>query len=107
MGFKDNEGKRIVLRGMSTGPPRIASAKRMERIFRHGGVTYATECVITTRRDSDSRQQYQAEIGALLSQHEQVFSLMSPRRPPDRGFEHTIKMEEGAKPMITAPLSSS
>jgi hypothetical protein len=24
-------------------------------------------------------------------------------RPPDRGFEHTIELEEGAKPMITPP----
>jgi hypothetical protein len=93
MGFRDTEGKKIVLRGMSTGAPRTVSAKRMERIFRHGGVAYATECVITTQRDSDSRQQYQAEIRDLLSQHEQVFGLMPPGRPPDRGFEHTIEME--------------
>jgi hypothetical protein len=103
MGFRDTEGKKIVLRGMSTGAPRTVSAKRMERIFRHGGVAYAAECVITTRRDSDSRQQYQVEIRALLSQHEQVFGLMSPGRPPDRGFEHTIEMEEGEKPVITTP----
>jgi hypothetical protein len=56
MGFKDTEGKKIVLRGMSTGAPRTVSTKRMERIFRHGGVAYAAECVITTRRDSDTRQ---------------------------------------------------
>jgi hypothetical protein len=37
MGFRDNDGKRIVLRGMSAGAPRTISAKRMERIFRHGG----------------------------------------------------------------------
>jgi hypothetical protein len=36
MGFKDGDGKRIVLRGMSTGALRTVSAKRMERIFRHG-----------------------------------------------------------------------
>jgi hypothetical protein len=42
MGFKDCEGKRIVLRSMSIGAPRTFSAKRMERIFRHGEVAYAT-----------------------------------------------------------------
>jgi hypothetical protein len=46
MGFKDSEGKRIVLRGMSTGAPWIVSAKRMERIFRHGEVAYAIECLM-------------------------------------------------------------
>ena len=28
---------------MSTGAPRIVSAKRMERIFRHGEVAYAAD----------------------------------------------------------------
>jgi hypothetical protein len=42
MGFKDQDGKKVVLRGMSTGAPRIVSAKRMERIFRHGEVAYVT-----------------------------------------------------------------
>jgi hypothetical protein len=34
--FRDSEGKKIVLRGMSTGALRTVSTKRMERIFRHG-----------------------------------------------------------------------
>jgi hypothetical protein len=41
MGFRDQDGKKVVLRGMSTGAPRTVSAKRMERIFRHGEVAYA------------------------------------------------------------------
>jgi hypothetical protein len=40
---------------------------------------------------------------ALLGQHQQVFSLIPPRRPPDKGFEHTIELEEGAKPIIISP----
>ena len=36
MGFKDIEGKKIVLRGMLIGAPRTMSMKRMERIFKHG-----------------------------------------------------------------------
>jgi hypothetical protein len=53
MGFRDSEGKSIVLRGMLIGAPMIVSAKRMERIFRHGEVAYAAECLITTQKDSD------------------------------------------------------
>jgi hypothetical protein len=48
MGFIDQDGKKVVLRGMSTGAPRIVSTKRMERIFRQGEVAYATKCLITT-----------------------------------------------------------
>jgi hypothetical protein len=56
MGFKDCDRKKVVLRGMSTGTPRTVSAKRMERIFRHGEVAYATECLITTWKNSEGRQ---------------------------------------------------
>jgi hypothetical protein len=54
-GFRDSEGKKTVLRGMSTRAPRTMSTKRMERIFKHGEATYATECVITTRRGLSSQ----------------------------------------------------
>jgi hypothetical protein len=56
MGFKDHDEKKVVLRGMSTGAPRIFLAKRMERIFRHREVAYADECLITTQKDSEGRQ---------------------------------------------------
>jgi hypothetical protein len=56
MGFRDHDGKKVVLRGMLTGAPKTVSSKRMERIFRHGEVAYATECLITTRKDSEGRQ---------------------------------------------------
>jgi hypothetical protein len=39
----------------------------------------------------------------LLGRHHQVFGLIPPGRPPDKGFEHTIELEEGAKPIITPP----
>jgi hypothetical protein len=66
MGFRDSDGKRIVLRSMSTGAPRTISAKRMERIFRHGEVAYAAECLITSQKDLEGRQQYQTEIKYFL-----------------------------------------
>lgn len=39
----------------------------------------------------------------MLNKHDQVFGEIPPERPPDRGFEHTIELEEGTKPMITTP----
>ena len=32
-----------------------------------------------------------------------MFGSIPPERPPDRGFEHTIELEAGATPVITAP----
>jgi hypothetical protein len=32
-----------------------------------------------------------------------VFGLIPPGVPPDRGFEHIIELEVGAKPIITTP----
>jgi hypothetical protein len=102
IGFKDRDGKKVVLRGMSTRAPRTVSAKRMERIFRHGEVAYVAECLITTRKDSEGRQQYHTKIKNLLGRHQQVFGSIPPGRPHDRGFEHTIELE-GGNPMITPP----
>jgi hypothetical protein len=99
---RDSDEKRVVLRGMSMGAPRTVSAKRMERIFRHGEVAYATECLITSQKDSKGRQRYQIEMRNLLGRYQQVFCSIPPGRPPDKGFEHTIELE-GAKPMITTP----
>jgi hypothetical protein len=107
MGFRDQNGKKVVLRGVSTGEPRTVSTKRMERIFRHGEVAYVIECLITTQKDSKGRQQYHTKIKNLLGRHQQVFEAIPPGRPPDRRFEHTIELEEGAKPMITPPYRHS
>jgi hypothetical protein len=103
MSFRDASGSRVVLRGMSTGAPRAVSTKRMERIFRHGDVAYAAECLITTRKDSEGREQYHPQIRELLGQYEPVFGPIPPGRPPDRGFEHMIELEAGATPVITTP----
>jgi hypothetical protein len=48
MRFKDQDGKKVFLRGMSTGAPGTVSTKRMERIFKHGEVESVAECLITT-----------------------------------------------------------
>jgi hypothetical protein len=66
MGFRDHDGKKVVLRGMLTRAPRIFSSKRMERIFIHGDVAHAAKCLITTRKDLEGRQQYHTEIKNFL-----------------------------------------
>jgi len=101
--FRDTSGSKVVLRGMSTGAPQAVSAKWMERIFRHDDVAYAAKCLITTQKDSEGREQYHPQIRELMSQYEPVFGPIPPRRPPDRGFEHTIKLATEDTPMINAP----
>jgi hypothetical protein len=39
----------------------------------------------------------------FMGRHQQVFEAIPLGRPPYRGFENTIELEEGDKPMITPP----
>ena len=101
--FRDADGRRVVLRGMASKAPKIVSARRMESIFRHDDIVWAAECVITPKESTDSGQPVHIDIKELLGKHDKVFGEIPPGRPPDRGFEHTIELEEGAKPVITTP----
>jgi hypothetical protein len=103
MSFKYTNGSRVVLRSMSTRAPRAVSVKRMEWIFHHSDVAYDAECLITTQKDSEGQQHYHPQIERLLRHYEPVFGPIPPRRPPDRGFEHTIELEPGATSMIIVP----
>jgi hypothetical protein len=52
---------------------------------------------------SHDHQHYPSNIQAFIRKHERVFESLPAGRPPDRGFEHVIELEEGSKPMITTP----
>ena len=43
------------------------------------------------------------DIHPILMKHKRVFDDIPPGLPPKRGFEHSIELEEGAKPVITIP----
>jgi hypothetical protein len=98
-----NRRKRVILIGMSTGAPRIVSNKCMEGIFRHEDVACVEECLITMQNPSQNRQHYHVDIQVILEKHDKVFGSIHARRPPDRGFQHVIKLEEGARSVITTP----
>lgn len=34
----------------------VVSTNRMEALFRHGDITYAVECLITTQKDTNNNQ---------------------------------------------------
>jgi hypothetical protein len=103
MKFFTPGGKQVVLRGMANNAPTVVSNKIMEAIFRHGDVVYAAQCFIMSQTDDEGRRHYHADIQDLLSRHDKVFGKIPPGIPPDRGFEQTIELEEGAKPVITTP----
>ena len=43
------------------------------------------------------------EIQSILDEYATVFGEILPRQPPDRGFEHTIELEQGIQAVITNP----
>jgi hypothetical protein len=48
-------------------------------------------------------QHYPMDVHNLLGKHDKVFEKIPLGVPPDRGFENTIDLEEGTKPVITTP----
>eukprot|EP00253_Pinus_taeda_P016285 PITA_16285 len=43
------------------------------------------------------------EIQSILDRYAIVFGEIPPGQPPDRGFEHTIELEQGIQAVITTP----
>jgi hypothetical protein len=80
---------------MSKSAPKIVSNQRMEALFKHKDMACAAECLITMENPSQECQHYPVDIQALLGKHERVFEPFPVGRPPDRGFEHVIDLEEG------------
>lgn len=96
-----SEGKRVVLQGMSNGGPRIVSLKRMERLIRHDQVEWAAKCMIMPSNPLNEKRNYPSDIQALITKRSKVFENPPPGRPPERGTEHIIELEEGVKLVIT------
>jgi hypothetical protein len=102
MSFNTEEGKRVTLKGMTRDSPRVVTVKKMHAIFRREEIVYAVECFIMDTNDGTNKQ-YPPDIQRILHKHKRVFEPIPPGQPPDRGFEHIIELEEGAKPVITTP----
>jgi hypothetical protein len=103
MSFSGENGKRVTLRGMTSNAPRVVIAKRMEAIFRREDIVFATECLISVQVDKEGHPHYSHDIQKIIDSHSKVFEPIPLGPPPDRGFEHIIELEEGAKPIITTP----
>jgi ribosomal protein L31 len=88
---------------MTGNTPRVVTTKRMEAIFRREDIVYAAECRISVQVDKKGHPHYSHDIQKIIDSHNKVFEPIPPGAPPDRGFEHIIELEEGAKPVITTP----
>ena len=59
--------------------------------------------MVTFRKPPDEATQHPVDIEALLQKHKVVFGDLPAGRPPDKGFEHIIELEEGTQVVITTP----
>jgi hypothetical protein len=86
---------------MTGNSTKVVMNKRMEAIFKREDILYAAECRISTRVDKQGKVHYTPKIQEIIDKHIKVFGPIPPGVPPERGFEHIIELEEGAKLVIT------
>ncbi|XP_057846650.2 uncharacterized protein LOC131056314 [Cryptomeria japonica] len=98
-----SDGKKIVLRGMSNGGPRVVSFKRMARLICHDQAEWVAECMILPASPVETKRDHPPDVQSLLTKKSKVFADLPPGPPPERGSEHIIELKEGAKPVITTP----
>eukprot|EP00253_Pinus_taeda_P007201 PITA_07201 len=65
----------------------------MEAVFRKGDLEWVVE--LRASEAGTIGQTVHPEIQSILDQYATVFGEILPGQPPDRGFEHTIELEQG------------
>ena len=55
MSFNTEEGKRVMLKGMTGDSPRVVTAKKMHAIFRREEIVFAVECFIMDTNDGTNK----------------------------------------------------
>lgn len=93
----------MILKAMLEGEPRMILAHRMEVIMGHDDMEWEAHCFISSKTTLDSGYHIHVDTQPMLDKHKRVFEVTTPGIPLDRGFEHIIEMEEGAKPIIMTP----
>lgn len=95
--------KTHVLKAIKDTSCKMISIRRMERLMRHDMVEWAAGCVLMPTQGEQQKPVYHPNIQELRIKHGKVFNDILPGRPPNRGIEHIIEFEEGAKPIIVTP----
>ena len=75
----------------------------MRYILKHEDIEWASECHITSPKTNIKVFQHPKYIEKLLQNYENVFRDLPHGRPPDRGVEHNIFLEEGTSPIQIPP----
>jgi len=88
--------EQVVLRGMHSYPPQTTLANFMTWGDRVGSGA-------RDFKDRDSDTTNASRNISLVGEASMGFWDIPPRKPPNRGFEHTIKLEEGVHAVITTP----
>ena len=100
------DGKKVVLRRIANEGPKEVSTHRMEEIFRCDDIAWVAHYFASAEPIKGQRIPPQDNnLQNILSAHDGVFMDIPLGMPPHRGFEHTIELEAGAKPVITTPYS--
>eukprot|EP00253_Pinus_taeda_P022227 PITA_22227 len=97
----EKTGRHEKIQGQHTYLPQTISAHRMEAVFQKGDVEWVVE--LRASEAGTTGQTMHPEIQAILDQYVTVFGEIPPRQPPNRGFEHTIELEQGIQAVITTP----
>ena len=92
-------GRHEKIRGMHTYPPQTVSAHRMEADFRKGDIQWAVELRVS--KAGSTGQVVHPDVQSILDKYATVFGEIPPGQPLDRGFEHTIELEQGIQAVIT------
>eukprot|EP00253_Pinus_taeda_P033610 PITA_33610 len=97
----EKTGRHEKIRGQRTYPPQTVSTHRMEVVFWKGDIEWAVELRASEARTTG--QTVHPEIQSILDRYAIVFGEIPPGRPPDRGFEHIIELEQGIQAVIATP----
>ena len=97
-----HKGKKVTLHGIPDGSSRVILAKKMERTIRHQQAEWVAQCLILDKSTLKEKSIH-IDIQPILRRHKKIFSEIPPGLPPKRGFEHSIELEEGTKPIVTTP----
>ena len=79
-------------------PKHVINCNSMRSILRHGDIEWAAECYITSPKTKIRVFKHPKEIETLLHKYEKVFRDLPHGRPPNRGVEYNIVLEEGSSP---------
>eukprot|EP00253_Pinus_taeda_P009528 PITA_09528 len=97
----EKTGRHEKIQGQHTYLPQTVSAHRMEADFRKGDIEWAVE--LCASKAGTIGQTVHLEIQSILDRYAIVFGEIPRGQPPDRGFEHTIELEQGIHAVITTP----